>query len=261
MYYQGPSDRRVWTEEDQKAAEQMRADGLTYRAIGLHLGWDRKTVSDRLASPERKERIKAIWRKEAISARRNNPERRTWGAMLQRCYDTRGKCYARYGGAGITVCDRWNPAQGGSFDNFLTDVGQKPTRKHSLDRIDPLGGYCPENVRWATAEQQARNKANSALVKYEGKLIPMMDAAELSGINYSTLRQRRRNGWTDAEMFMSTDEGQERRNKLLVEVEGVQVPLMTACKMLGVKYVTAKARIRKGWPIEKVLTPVDYRTY
>lgn len=257
MYYQGQSDRGVWTKENQKAAEEMRVDGLTYKEIGALLGWDRKTVSGRLASPERKERIKAIWRKEAIPARRNNPERRTWGAMLQRCYDTRQKCYARYGGAGITVCDRWNPAQGGSFDNFLTDVGRKPTRKHSLDRIDPLGSYCPENVRWATAEQQARNKTNSALVIYEGKLIPMMDAAELSGINYSTLRQRRRNGWADAEMFMSIEEGQERKVKLVVEVEGVKMPLVAACKKLGVKYVTAKARISKGWPMDRVLAPIS----
>lgn len=257
MYYQGQSDRRAWTEEDQKAAEQMRADGLTYRAIGLHLGWDRKTVSFQLASPERQAEIRENWNAEAALCRLGNPERRSWGAMLQRCYDTRQKCYARYGGAGITVCDRWNPAQGGSFENFMADVGRKPTRKHSLDRIDPLGSYCPENVRWATAEQQARNKANSALVMYEGKLIPMMDAAELSGINYSTLRQRRRNGWADAEMFITTDEGQERKNKLFVLVNGVEVPLTIACKNAGVKYVTAQARIRKGWPMDRVLAPVD----
>jgi hypothetical protein len=75
----------------------------------------------------------------------------TWRAMMRRCYKSQDKDYPRYGGAGITVCDRWH-----NYVNFAADMGE-PTGQETLDRIDPYGNYTRENCRWASLPTQARN--------------------------------------------------------------------------------------------------------
>jgi len=74
--------------------------------------------------------------------------------MKQRCNNPNDSDYQCYGGRGIKVCDRWAK----SYDDFESDMGEKPSKDHSIDRIDPDGNYEPGNVRWATSKQQARNR-------------------------------------------------------------------------------------------------------
>lgn len=83
-----------------------------------------------------------------------HPLYRTWIEMIKRCTNENLKEYKYYGGRGITVCDRWSE----SFVNFLEDMGDKPTKKHSLDRIDNDKGYYKENCRWITQNYQNLNK-------------------------------------------------------------------------------------------------------
>ncbi len=80
------------------------------------------------------------------------PEYHAWQAMRARCERPSFVAFKWYGGRGIKVCDRWQ-----KYEQFLSDMGRKPTAKHSLDRIDNSGNYEPSNCRWATREEQMRN--------------------------------------------------------------------------------------------------------
>lgn len=99
----------------------------------------------------------------------------TWRSMIRRCYDKSCNNYDRYGASGITVCDRWRR----SYWDFHSDMGAKPSKTHSLDRIDPRLGYEPSNCRWANSDQQARNK-----YKYKKRELPV-------GIRFSSKHRDR----------------------------------------------------------------------
>lgn len=85
-----------------------------------------------------------------------------WQGIMQRCYNSQSKYYHCYGGRGIKVCDRWAGESG--FEHFVADMGPKPTRKHSIDRIDVNGDYCPENCRWATQKEQMNNMRRNTII-------------------------------------------------------------------------------------------------
>lgn len=91
------------------------------------------------------------------TGKKHSPEYTVWNAMIGRCTRVTDSCYPEYGGRGITVCDRWNPLAGGSFENFLEDMGKRP-EGYSLDRINTNGNYTPENCRWTTLSVQGFNQ-------------------------------------------------------------------------------------------------------
>lgn len=125
-------------------------------------------------------------------------EYRAWKAMKNRCYRVCGDDYAEYGARGIIVCDRWLK----SFENFFVDVGERPTKKHSLDRIDNNGNYEPSNCKWSTKKEQARNRRTNIIIEYNGKKMCLMDWAINLGVNYRILYKRiRRYKWSINDAF------------------------------------------------------------
>lgn len=113
------------------------------------------------------------------------PTYNTWASMIARCYNPKCKNYTHYGARGILVCDRWR----WSPDSFIDDMGEsKPG--FSLERIDVNDGYYPENCKWATAKDQARNKRNNRLISFNGITQCESAWAESLGIKRSTLHNR-----------------------------------------------------------------------
>lgn len=112
-----------------------------------------------------------------------------WISMRDRCNRPSKPGYQNYGGRGITVCERWN-----SFANFLADMGNRPSPKHSIDRIDNDSGYSPENCRWATRQQQSENRRNVHKVSMNGITDTIKKHCRRLGINYGTITSRIRAG-------------------------------------------------------------------
>lgn len=118
-------------------------------------------------------------------------EYRSWTGAKGRCYNKNNRKYESYGGRGIYVCDRWL----NSFENFLEDMGRKPSPNHSLDRKDNDGPYSPDNCRWADSKTQGRNKRNNVHWVVNGKKVAVARLAEKYNIKYSTIMARIKGGW------------------------------------------------------------------
>ncbi len=107
---------------------------------------------------------------------------RSWASMIQRCTNPNSARYSRYGARNITICKQWM-----EFANFLKDMGESPTDRHQIDRVDNDGNYCKENCRWATRTEQQRNTRRSHVISYGGKTQCLAAWAEELCIVYATL--------------------------------------------------------------------------
>lgn len=124
----------------------------------------------------------------------DSPEYRSWTAMVRRCTDSSAAGYHRYGGRGITVCDRWID----SFEAFYADMGPRP-RGTTLDRRENDGNYEPGNCRWATRQEQAGNMSTTVLITANGRTQPMEVWARELGCANKTLAYRLKKGMTHEE--------------------------------------------------------------
>lgn len=110
----------------------------------------------------------------------------SYRSMMSRCYRQKDASYKYYGGRGIAVCDEWHDIR-----NFEKWVEQNPYFEGAtLDRINTDEGYSPKNCRWATMFEQDRNRRNSVLIEFEGKMLNISELAKVTGINRSTLNNR-----------------------------------------------------------------------
>lgn len=143
--------------------------------------------------------------------RRTQPgEYTTWRSMNNRCRYPSDGGYARYGGRGITVCDRWR-----KFQNFFDDMGPRPLGT-SIDRIDNAKGYTPDNCRWSTWQEQMANrrpKKSKIMLTYCGKTRSISDWVRVKNLSFSTIYSRWRLNWSVPRIFSTPVHPHQRKHK------------------------------------------------
>jgi hypothetical protein len=128
--------------------------------------------------------------------------------MKNRCMNRKCKEYNRYGGRGITLCERWN-----KFELFYEDMGIRPNGL-SLDRIDNNKGYCKENCRWATREEQNRNKRNNTFLTIGDRTMTIAEWAKQEGsVSFSTIWARIQYGFTDHQEIVFSEPHSKKMKK------------------------------------------------
>ena len=136
--------------------------------------------------------------------KKNHPLYGVWVNMIQRCEDPNAKKYPHYGGRGIKVCARWrervNRWRGTpGLDAFISDMGPRPTRAHTLERENTDGDYTSENCIWAKQKVQQRNRRNNKILTLRGRSQPLAAWAEEVGISQFTIQSRLAYGWSQRE--------------------------------------------------------------
>jgi hypothetical protein len=138
---------------------------------------------------------------------RDSPTYRSWKNMKSRCYYEGDKCFAEYGGRGITVCQEWRD----NFEAFLRDMGERAAGM-TLDRADNDGPYCKENCRWATTKQQNRNRSDTRWIEIGGKRKSLGEWTEIYGVEKNVVQLRiNRLGWTPIEALTTPSMGRGHR--------------------------------------------------
>lgn len=115
---------------------------------------------------------------------------KTWAGMKSRCTNPNNARWADYGGRGIYLCDSWM-----DFEPFYQDMGEPPSKYHSLDRINVNGNYCPENCRWATSKEQSLNMRTNLRITINGDEKTVHEWASIYSMTHTCLRTRLRRGW------------------------------------------------------------------
>lgn len=179
-----------------------------------------------------------------------------WTDMRNRCQNANNHAFADYGGRGIRVYPAWNE----SFERFASDIketiGNRPSAKHSLDRIDNNGNYEPGNVRWATKKQQSQNTRSCRHITFRGETKTLSEWSRITGVPSTTIGKRLDLGWPVEKAFKSGSQ-----HEVQVEFMGRTQSIRQWADETGIKYSTLHARImRMGWSPERaIMDGIHYR--
>lgn len=128
---------------------------------------------------------------EKITFAEKHPLAYIWGNIKKRCYNPNNPKYKDYGGRGIKMCEAWLS----SYEQFAKDMGPRPSLRHSIERKDNNGDYCPENCQWETSRKQGLNKRNNRRINFNGQTLTAREWSELTGIKTTTIEARLKSGW------------------------------------------------------------------
>ena len=143
------------------------------------------------------------------------PEYQAWNNMKNRCFNPNHKAYSDYGGRGIAVCDRWK----NSFENFLADMGTKPSTKHSIDRINNDGDYSPKNCRWATKAEQQNNQRSNRLITIACVTLNIAQWTKEMGFGRNVIWDRLNLGWSEFDAVITPVRYQHLTAKKLSKID------------------------------------------
>ena len=178
------------------------------------------------------------------------PEYHAWHDMKARCFNPNHKRYSDWGGRGITVCDRWL-----NLDNFLADMGTKPSPKHSLDRIDNNGDYSPKNCKWSTRVEQANNTRYNRLITIKNDTRTIVQWTEKKGYGKTVIYDRLKKGWSEYDAVMTPVETDR-----LITIGNKTWTIAQWTKEKSYDKNVIHVRLRRGWSeYNAVMTPVRQR--
>ena len=176
------------------------------------------------------------------------PEYLAWQSMKRRCFNSNHKDYPDWGGRGITVCDRWL----NSFENFLADMGSRPTAKHSLDRIDNDSDYSVENCRWATEAEQQNNKRTNHLITIDDVTSTITQWTKKMGYGEMIIYNRLKRGWSEYDAVMTPVEIGK-----LITIKNETRTIVQWTEKMGYGESVIRGRLKLGWSeYRAVMTPV-----
>lgn len=184
-------------------------------------------------------------RKVRFSGLNRSPEYQVWKLMMRRCYDPKMEGYHNYGGRGIAVCDRWKEDPRA----FIENMGKRPSRRHSIDRIDTDGPYSPGNCKWSTPKEQARNTRKSVWIEYRGQKRLLVEWADELGLAAGTIKERLRRGYSiedalNPELFAK---------RPLFEKDGEAKTLSQWAEIYKIPRVTLVYRLKSGKTLQEAL--------
>lgn len=174
--------------------------------------------------------------------------------MRRRCLRPEYADYSRYGGRGITICERWD-----SFKAFHDDMIGSYKPGLTIDRIDNNGPYSPENCRWATYHTQLRNKSNNVNITINGETKCLEDWMDIYGITYGTFSKRRKKGLPLDECITKPLDHRRRpktfthHNAKLIRIGDECRYIADWAKVYGIDRRTVYSRTRRGWDTVKAI--------
>jgi len=122
----------------------------------------------------------------AVVDGKKTPEYTCWQSMKDRCLNPNCKAYKNYGAKGITICERWQ----NSFENFLSDMGKRPSIRYSLERINGRKNYSPNNCKWATRIEQNGNTNRNVVLTYKSQKMILSKWADYLKVKYPSITRR-----------------------------------------------------------------------
>lgn len=170
-----------------------------------------------------------------------------WSDMRRRCVYPRLRCYPRYGGRGIKVCNEWS--EYAAFERWARSSGYRSDL--TIDRIDNDGNYEPANCRWATRKQQSRNTSSNRKIVVDGRSVTIAEAAEVAGVRDVTFRGRLRRGRSVKQASKPV-----KARRYGVEIDGVYHSYESLAKESGLPQKLISNRVAAGWPVERLLEPM-----
>ena len=176
-------------------------------------------------------------------------EYRTWENMKKRCHSIADSHYPRWGGRGISVCDRWR----NSFQNFFADMGSAPSPDHQIERNDNDGPYSRENCRWAHKSEQAGNTRKNRLITHNGKTQTMSAWSRETGLDIGAIRSRLELGWPPSEALTIKSDPTNRRNGTRVAYLGRVQTVSAWAREFGVPKLRVFRRLERGMTIKDAL--------